>query len=71
MFKPTAGTHGFPSSRRCRNCAIRAGHPISGAQRAERVHERLLGGWMDLRAFTTRTGLGEGALLAAGTLFRT
>lgn len=40
-----------------------AGRDLWRTQRADELRKRLLQGYMDLRAFTTRTGVGEGALL--------
>jgi hypothetical protein len=43
-----------------------AGRDVWRAQRAEQLENFLHQGYMDLRAFTKRTGSGEGALLRAG-----
>ncbi|HOP44595.1 MAG TPA: hypothetical protein PLA11_13835 [Flavobacteriales bacterium] len=65
VFKPTYAEPTASQFRAVQELRDQAGRDLWRTQRAERVHERLLCGWMDLRAFTTRTGLGEGALLAA------
>ncbi len=43
-----------------------AGRDVWRTQRAEQLQEYLLQGYMDIRAFTARTGVGEGALLNLG-----
>jgi hypothetical protein len=43
-----------------------AGRDVWRAQRADELEKRLLIGYMDIRHFTVRTGIGEGALLRSG-----
>lgn len=43
-----------------------AGRDVWRVQRADELEMRLLAGYMDIRQFTVRTGLGEGALLREG-----
>lgn len=52
----------FESVREMRS---NAGRDVWRVQRAEQLEQFLLSGHMDLRAFTKRTGTGEGALLRA------
>ncbi len=44
----------------------RAGHDVWRVQRAEHLKAMLLEGYMEIQAFTTHTGVGEGALLRHG-----
>lgn len=64
VFKPTYAEPTASQFQAVQELRDQAGRDLWRSQRAERLHERLLGGWMDLRAFTKRTGLGEGVLLA-------
>lgn len=49
-----------------RHMRDQAGRDVWRLQRADTLHKALLDGYMDIRAFTKRTGLGEGALLRCG-----
>lgn len=63
VFKPTYAEPTKEQFDQWRMQRDQAGRDVWRAQRAEQLHEALLSGYMDLRAFTKRTGIGEGALL--------
>lgn len=43
-----------------------AGRDVWRVQRAEQLHQHLLAGYMDVRAFAVRSGVGDGGLVRAG-----
>lgn len=59
--EPTAGQFMAVEEQR-----ERAGRDVWRAQRAEQLKQFLLQGFMDITAFTKRTGVGEGSLLRMG-----
>jgi len=65
-FKATYAEPTAPQFEAVQRLREQAGHDVWRAQRAEHLHKHLLQGYMDIRAFTRRTGIGEGALLNLG-----
>ena len=63
VFKPTYAEPTKEQFDQWRLLREQAGRDVWRSQRAEQLHQALLAGYMDLRAFTKRTGIGEGALL--------
>lgn len=63
VFKPTYAEPAKPQFDLWRAQRDQAGRDVWRAQRAEQLHDALVQGYMDFRAFTTRTSVGEGVLL--------
>ncbi len=62
-------TYAEPSGKQfdaVKEMRLNAGRDVWRVQRADELERRLLAGYMDIRQFTVRTGLGEGALLREG-----
>jgi hypothetical protein len=62
-FKPTYAEPTKEQFDAWRQQREQAGRDVWRSQRAEHLHQALLSGHMEMRAFTKRTGIGEGALL--------
>ena len=62
-FKPTYVEPTAEQFLAVQHMREQAGHDLWRVQRADELKRLLLIGYMDLRAFTKRTGIGEGALL--------
>lgn len=62
-FKPTYAEPTGEQFELVRHMREQAGRDLWRIQRADELHRLLLAGYMDFRAFTKRTGAGEGALL--------
>ncbi|MBP7409002.1 MAG: hypothetical protein KA941_09620 [Flavobacteriales bacterium] len=65
---PFKATYAEPTKEQfdnVRHMREQAGRDVWRVQRSEQLHHFLLNGYMDLRAFTKHTGVGEGALLRA------
>lgn len=62
-FKPTYVEPTAEQFLAVQHMREQAGHDLWRIQRADELKRMLLAGYMDLRAFTKRTGTGEGALL--------
>ena len=66
---PFKGTYAEPTAKQfdvVREMRQNAGRDVWRTQRADQLETRLLAGFMDIRHFTVRTGIGEGALLRSG-----
>jgi hypothetical protein len=62
-FKPTFTEPTAPQFEAVRQMREAAGRDVWRVQRADELRRLLLAGYMDLRQFTKRTGVGESALL--------
>lgn len=62
-FKPTYAEPTAEQFELVQHMRDQAGRDLWRVQRADELRRALLAGFMDFRAFTKRTGLGEGALL--------
>lgn len=62
-FKATYAEHTAEQFGAVQHMREQAGRDVWRAQRAEQLHAYILQGYMDLRSFTKRTGVGEGVLL--------
>jgi hypothetical protein len=65
-FKDTYAEPTLAQFQAVEQLKLESGRDLWKLQRAEELHTYLLKGYMDLRAFTKRTGAGEGMLLRAG-----
>lgn len=63
VFKPTYAEPTASQFEAVRQMREQAGKDLWRVQRADELRKALLAGYMELRAFTKRTGVGEGALL--------
>lgn len=66
VFKPTYAEPTREQFDQVRHMREQAGRDVWRVQRCEQLHQFLSNGYMELRAFTKHTGVGEGALLRAG-----
>ncbi len=64
-FKATYAEPTASQFEELRHIREQAGRDVWRVQRCEQLHQFLLNGYMDVRAFTKHTGVGEGALLRA------
>lgn len=62
-FKPTYAEPTREQFDAVQHMRDQAGRDVWRTQRAEHLHQFLLSGHMDIKTFTKRTGIGEGALL--------
>ncbi|MBL0128573.1 MAG: hypothetical protein IPP83_14210 [Flavobacteriales bacterium] len=62
-FKPTFAEPTLEQFAAWRSARDQAGRDVWRTQRCEHWHQALLSGFMDIRSFTKRTGIGEGGLL--------
>lgn len=65
-FKPTYAEPTKAQFDAVEEMKANAGRDVWRLQRAEKLREYLLNGYMDIRSFTKRTGVGEGGLLNLG-----
>jgi hypothetical protein len=65
-FKETYAEPTAPQFLAAEEQRERAGHDVWRVQRADQLRALLLEGYMEVQAFTTHTGVGEGALLRHG-----
>lgn len=63
VFKPTFAEPSQEQFMALRVAREQAGRDVWRAQRCDHLHQALLSGSMELKTFTKRTGIGEGALL--------
>lgn len=64
-FKPTYAEPSADQFELVKQMREQAGNDLWRVQRADEMHRLLLAGYMEIKAFTKRTGVGEGALLRA------